>query len=139
MAVVLLDTTVASLFLPNREHRAERALYEPRLNGETLALSFQSVAELWKLAEKRTWGPARCDALDSFVRRFLIVPYDYELARIWARITAHSERIGRRLESGDAWIAATAVHRSLPLFTHDRDFVQAKLPGLEIVTFLDAQ
>ncbi len=139
MAVVLLDTSVASLFLPHRRPRAERALYEPRLKGEPLALSFQSVAELWKLAEKRTWAPARCDELDSFVRRFLIVPYDYELARIWARITAHSESIGRRLESGDAWIAATALHRSLPLFTHDRDFVQAQIPGLAIVTFLDSQ
>ena len=139
MAVVLLDTTVASLFIPNRRVSPDRELYEPRLKGETLALSFQSVAELWKLAEKRSWGPARRGRLDSFVRSFLIVPYDYELARIWARITAHSERIGRRLESGDAWIAATAVHRSLPLFTHDGDFVDAKVPELEIVTFLDVQ
>ena len=138
MAIVLLDTTVASLFLPTRRQRAERDLYEPRLKGETLALSFQSVAELWSLAENNNWGPARCDALDSFIHRFLIVPYDYEVARIWARVTAHSVIIGRRLETADAWIAATAVHRSLPLFTHDGDFVRAKVPGQEIVTFLDA-
>ncbi len=32
----------------------------------------------------------------------------------------------------------SAASLFLPLITHDRDFVQAKVPGLEIVTFLDA-
>jgi len=59
MAVVLLDTSVASLLLPHKIPRPEHSLYEPDLRGQTLALSFQSVAELWKLAEKNKWSAAR--------------------------------------------------------------------------------
>lgn len=137
MAVVLLDTSVASLLLPHRRPRPERSLYEPHLTGQILALSFQSVAELWKLAEKNEWSNARRDGLDAFVRRFLVIPYDYELARVWARVSAHEESIGRAMDAADAWIAATAIHRSLTLYAHDRDFLDRTTPGLSVVSFLD--
>lgn len=65
------------------------------------------------------------------------VPYDYELTKVWARITAEAERRGRRMETGDAWIAATAVHRSLPLYAHDRDFLGLGISGLSVVSTLD--
>ena len=74
MAVVLLVTSVASLFMLHRPRGTVRALYEPYLIGNTLALSFQSVAEIWKLAVGRRWGQQRCDELDAFLRRFLIIP-----------------------------------------------------------------
>jgi len=74
MGVLLLDTSVASFLLPHREPRPEFTLYEPQLSGNTLALSFQSVGELWKLAEKNTWSKLRRHALDAFIRRFLIMP-----------------------------------------------------------------
>ncbi len=99
-------------------------------------MSFQSVGELWKLAEKNTWGEKRRRALDGFIRRFLIIPYDYQLTQVWARIMAHAERNGRRLETADAWIAATAVHRSVPLYAHDADFVGLEYPGFQLITFL---
>jgi len=136
MTTVLLDTSVASLLLPARRPRLERARYESHLAGERLALSFQSVGELWKLAEKNTWGEKRRRALDGFIRRFLIIPYDYQLTQVWARIMAHAERNGRRLETADAWIAATAVHRSVPLYAHDADFVGLEYPGFQLITFL---
>jgi len=134
---ILLDTTVASLFLPGTRPRPERPLYEPHLVRHTLALSFQSVAEFWKLAEKRNWSARRRQALEGFLRKFLIIPYHHELARVWGRVSAEAERQGRRLEAGDAWIAATAVDRSLPLYTHDRDFLDRDLPGLTVVSFVD--
>ena len=81
MAIILLDTSVASLFLPHRTRRQERALYEPHMIGNTLALCFQSVAEIWKLAERHDWGRPRRDDLEAFLRLFLVIPYDYELAR----------------------------------------------------------
>jgi hypothetical protein len=40
------------------------------------------------------------------------------------------------LESGDAWIIATAVHRRLPLATHDSDHLGLEIPKLEVISCL---
>ncbi len=47
---------------------------------------------------------------------------------------------GRRLlkgspEAGDAWIVATAIHRQIPLLTHDRDHVGLELEGLQVISY----
>jgi predicted nucleic acid-binding protein len=48
-----------------------------------------------------------------------------------------AKKNGRRLESGDCWIVATAGHRGIPLLTHDRDMVGHSIPGLQVVTYLE--
>lgn len=132
---VLLDTSVASLLHPRKRESRERRLYEPHLEGRILALSFQSVAELLAWAEENRWGPEQRAGLDVFLGRFLTIPYDVELARVWARVITHSKAVGRRLETGDAWIAATALHRRIPLLSHDRDFLGLELAGLDVVCY----
>jgi tRNA(fMet)-specific endonuclease VapC len=139
MSVVLLDTTVASLLHPKKRADALRTKYEPHMRGATLALSFQTVAELWRWAEKRNWGETSRTGLDAFIRRFLVIPYDYELAKVWARVMDASCRQGRRLEAGDCWIAATAVHRSIPLLVHDGDFLGLEVDGLSVVSYLEGK
>ena len=47
---------------------------------QTLALSLQSVAELWNWAESREWGDEARHGLDLFIKRFLVIPYDYTSA-----------------------------------------------------------
>lgn len=136
MSVVLLDTTVASLLHPKKKDDSRRAEYEPHLREQTLALSFQSVAELWNWAETNNWGESKRRGLDAFIRRFLVIPYDFELAQVWARVMEAARRNGRRLESGDCWIMATAVHRNIDLLTHDRDMVGHSMPGLNVITHL---
>ena len=103
--------------------------------GNTLALSFQSVAEIWKLAEKRGWGRGRRAELEAFLRRFVVIPYDYRLAEVWARVCVEAEHAGRRLETGDAWIAATAVRHQLTLLSHDGDLKDLPVAGLNIISF----
>jgi tRNA(fMet)-specific endonuclease VapC len=56
MSVVLLDTTVASLLHPKKKGSYLRDKYEIYMLGQTLALSFQSVAELWHWAEAKQLG-----------------------------------------------------------------------------------
>jgi len=136
MSTVLLDTTVASLLHPKKKRDVLRAQYEPHMQNQILALSFQSVAELWSWAEENNWGTRRREGLERFIRRFLIIPYDLELAKSWARLSAHRKRIGRRLEAGDAWIAATAVRFKIPLVTHDRDHVGLKYPDLHVISYV---
>jgi predicted nucleic acid-binding protein len=46
---------------------------------------------------------------------------------------AHSERLGRLLSHGDAWIAATAIQNGLTLVTHDLDLADLGFPGLEVI------
>jgi tRNA(fMet)-specific endonuclease VapC len=133
---VLLDTTVASLLHP-KKNSTLRALYEPDMKGKTLALSFQSVGELWSWAEERKWGERERNGLDQFLRRFLIIPYDYELAKVWAKVRAHSRCAGGNIAAGDAWIAATAIHRQLCLLSHDRHHAELAIAGLKVITYLD--
>lgn len=46
MSTVLLDTTVASLLHPKKKQDALRAQYEPHMQGQILALSFQTGSEV---------------------------------------------------------------------------------------------
>jgi len=133
MATVLLDTGVASFLHPKRRDSPQRALYTPHLTNQILAVSFQTVAELYQWAEQNNWGTAQRAALDRFLQRFLVIPYDAELARQWARLMTHARARGRRLEAGDAWIAATAVRHRISLITHDADFTSLNLSGLSVV------
>lgn len=136
---MLLDTTVASLLLPRRRTRSEVAFHRPYLEGKTLAMSFQSVAELLRLPLRNRWNAARSHALEGFLRRFLALPDDLRLAETWAQLTVDTERLGRRLEAGDTWIAATAIRRQLPLLTQDRNFLDLGLPDLAVVSALAPQ
>ena len=137
MATVLLDTTVASLLHPRRSGSTLRALYEPEMLGKTLAISFQTVAELWSWAEENQWGQKNRAGLEAFLARFVLVPYTSELAQTWARLMTHARRVGRRLEAGDTWIAASAVLYDVPLLTNDKDFVGLEFQGLEVVCHAD--
>ena len=139
MSVVLLDTTVVSLLHPKKRRAEILDRYAVHMEKQTLALSFQSVAELWNWAETREWGVEARNGLDMFIKRFLVIPYDYALARAWAHAMQSSRKQGRRLDSGDCWIAATAIHRQIPLLTHDRDFLGRSIPGLQVISYLEAE
>lgn len=136
MSIVLLDTSVASLLHPKKKGSTVRTQYEPHMQGQVLALSFQSVGELWAWAEENSWGEKQRVGLDAFLRRFLVIPYDFELAKTWASVSAQAKRQGKRLEAADAWIVATAVHRNIPLLTHDRDQAEVVISGLQVVSYL---
>lgn len=136
MDAVLLDTSVVSLLHPKKKGNPLRAKYQEDMSGKVLALSFQSVAELWSWAEENGWGEKQRAGMEDFLRKFLVIPYDFELAKVWAKVTAQCKKKGRRLEAGDAWIAATAVHRRIPLLTHDRDYVGLEVEGLKVISYV---
>ena len=137
MSTVLLDTTVVSLLHQNKRSVDILDKYKVHMEKQTLALSFQSVAELWSWPEANKWGDVRRRQLDLFVKKFLIIPYDYVLAQVWARTMQFSRNQGRRLDTGDCWIVATAIHREIPLLTHDRDFLGLPIPGFDVISYLE--
>ena len=116
MDAVILDTDVLS-FIAKADTRA--ASYLPALNGKLLCICFQTVAELRLWALVRAWGQSRRDALDSLFTRLVVLPYDSAMAMRWAEVTAHRRRIGKPIDCGDAWIAASALRHGAPLATHN--------------------
>jgi predicted nucleic acid-binding protein len=130
MDPVILDTDVLS-FLAKADTRA--SLYAPALSGKRLCVCFQTVAELRLWALIRRWGSSRREALDSLLDQFVVLSYDSIMAQHWADVTAHRRRLGRPIDCGDAWIAASALRHGASLLTHNaRDY--ANVPGLNLIS-----
>ena len=68
----LLDTSLVSVVL-RKDSRS--VFYAPHLDGFTQTLSFQTVAEMREGAMLANWGEGRRQALEEFLRRFVIVPF----------------------------------------------------------------
>lgn len=132
MSVCVLDTTVASLLL---QTRPELSLYTALLGGTTMVISFQTVAEMRYGALQNNWGKRRKRDLELFLSSMTTVEYSSELADHWATIMQQARKVGRRLEAGDAWIAATSLYLNAPLLTHDKDFDTAACPSITVYCF----
>lgn len=129
MDAVLLDTDVFSFLIRPGDTRGD--LYRPLVKGKTIALSFISVGELYVWAEIRNWGTPKLAAFEERLKACVIIPYDLELCKTYARIKAKLIA-GQVVPVNDFWIAICAIRHSIPLLTHNkRDFV--RVPGLKFL------
>ena len=113
----VVDTDVVS-YLLRGDTRAVR--FRPYLVDRLLAVSFITVAELDRWALQHRWGPARLERLAAFLEQFVIVLADRALCHTWAEVMDGARRRGRPIGTADAWIAATALARGVPLVTNNR-------------------
>src|SRR5437762_2393553 len=106
MPAVVVDTDLAS-FLYKKDRRA--LPFRRHLLGNTLVISFMTLAELraWPLI--RNWGPANQERLARHLNRFLVYYADEALCERWAEVSAQARKKGRPIDVADAWIAATAL------------------------------
>lgn len=118
---LLLDTDVASYLFKNSP---QAKVFQPHLVGKRPLLAFVSIAELLKWTLKRGWGPKKVQQLETALRRYVVIPYDRDLAWAWARVTATCEKVGQPIASSDAWIAAAALRHDVPLLTNNRKHYQ---------------
>ena len=134
MDVILLDTNIVSFILKGDSRAAD---YEPHLKDQQLAISFMTVAELYQWAAVRKWGERRRDQLTQTLKvNYTVLSFDVRLCQIWGELRAERQSIGKPISSQDAWVAATALHYSLPLVTHNpKDF--ADISNLKIITTLE--
>ncbi|MCW5200583.1 type II toxin-antitoxin system VapC family toxin [Desulfobulbus sp. F4] len=128
---VILDTCIVS-YLMKGGPIAEA--YAPHINSQQLlAISFITVGELYCWAEKNNWGEKRRQLLEIKLRNFIVIPYQHEIAKCYARIVAERNSKGRPVRDNDLWIAACAAHHSVPLITHNaEDFIG--ITGVNIIT-----
>lgn len=113
---VLLDTDVVSYLFKNSP-RAKP--FRSILGDKKPALAFVSVAELFKWTLKRRWSEQRVEQLVGALRRYVVIPYDQDLAWAWARVVTACEDAGRPIAPSDAWVAAAALRHSVPLLTNN--------------------
>ncbi len=127
---ILVDTNVVSYVM--RGGPLGRA-YAPCLRGNLVAVSFITVGELYYGAEKAEWGEQKRLQLESVLKRFVVIPYDHQVAKLYGRLVAQRERIGKPISVADAWIAACALRHGVALVTHNaRDF--DLIPDLQVIT-----
>ena len=62
--------------------------------------------------------------------KFAKVGLDEDIAHEYARLRAHLERIGQKMDGNDLWIAATALRHDANLVTADEAF--RRVPGLRV-------
>jgi tRNA(fMet)-specific endonuclease VapC len=90
-------------------------------------------AELRRWTIEYRWGAAKLAIFESALEHYLVLGLDKGAADKWAEVTVHRRRIGRPIDCGDCWIAATALRYDLPLVTHNGKHY-ADIPGLRVVS-----
>jgi predicted nucleic acid-binding protein len=130
MAEVVVDTCVVS-FLFKRNDRAQ--LYRPHLAGNTLIISFMTLAELYRWPLERGWGENRRAALQEHLNDFVVYPFNQALCQTWAEITHHAASKGKPIPMDDAWTAATALLNDIPLVSNNRRHFK-EIEGLKLLS-----
>ena len=125
---VVLDTSVVS-FIHNRHQLAN--FYEFHISGLTPVISFQSLEELYIWPIRNNWGDRRRNELIQNLNQYEVIWPNVELVYVSAQLRDQRERAGRRLNTADAWIAATALLLKCPLASYDRDF--SRIPNLQLI------
>ncbi len=113
---LIVDTGV--LTAPERARSTVAGMIE---GDDDLVVAAITVAELLtgiELSDERRRG-ARSQFVDFVLRTFPVEPYDFEVARVHARLLAHVHRSGTKRGAHDLIIAATAVATDRVLLTTD--------------------
>jgi toxin FitB len=132
MALVVLDTDVASLIIKQRLPASLAA----KLTGRQGAITFVTFGELTKWSVMRNWGPPRRAALDRWLAARRPIPVTDNVARTWGEISGYAEKRGRPRPVNDTWIAACCLAFDLTLaalnVTDYQDFADHE--GLALIT-----
>jgi predicted nucleic acid-binding protein len=114
----LLDTSV---FIAGEQGRSLAIELLP----DEAAISVVTLAELElgvHMADDEATRARRLATLRTAQATYVAVPIDDTVASAFAELVATARRSGRRPKVQDAWIAATARSRSVPVYTQDAGF-----------------
>ena len=124
----LLDTNMASYVIKGNVPRVrERLLKMPMAE---VGISVITEAELRFGVARKPEAVRLKTAVEEFLLRVEVLPWDSEAARHYALIRATLERTGEPMGNLDMMIAAQALAAQAVLVTHDRVFRRVK--GLKV-------
>lgn len=127
MKRALLDTSFVISLARGEDLTLENPPEEAAISAVTLCGLHHGV-----LVATDDQRPGRLATLIFAERRFAALPIDTRIAPHYGRLLADARRHrGKKLQTADALIAATAAAHGLPLITRDRDF--AKLDSINAI------
>jgi predicted nucleic acid-binding protein len=127
----LFDTMIVSYLLRSDPLLV---LYQPELeSGRVLAISDQSIAEIYCGASLDNWGEKKRAKIAQTLKYFTAVSTSAAIATVYGDIRARSIKIGRTLSPQLAWIMATAKHLKISLVSHDKDMKVGVEFGIDVI------
>ena len=114
----LLDTSVFIAAEQSREVESERLPDEAAISVVTLAELELGV----HLATSERVRGRRLRTLRAVQASYVALPIDETVASVFAELVATARQAGKRPRVQDAWLAATARARGVPVYTLDADF-----------------
>src|SRR2546430_2430500 len=121
----LLDTNIIIGVI-----KGEIAMPQTNGAGTRVYLPVIAIGELYFGAAKSGRPDVNRSILETFIKRWSVLECDLGVAREYGRLKQDLKVRGMPLPENDLWIAAIALHHSLPLVTRDRHF--SRIDGLTI-------
>jgi tRNA(fMet)-specific endonuclease VapC len=115
----MLDTNMVSFLLNERLSVLDRASSVPM---EALCISAVTKGEMLFGVARRPGAHALRQAVDEFLLRVDVLPWDSSVAEVYGHLRASLERQGKRLDDVDLMIAAHALSENTVLVTNDQAF-----------------
>jgi predicted nucleic acid-binding protein len=92
MPAVVVDTNIVS-YIFKRDTRAQA--YHRHLAGQTVVISFMTLAELAAWALQYGWGQTRRSRLANYLRQYVVHHSDPALCERWAEARIQARRRGQ--------------------------------------------
>ncbi len=116
MNAAIVDTDVVSMLFKGDSRAAG---FRDHLTDRLLGISFMTLAELERWSLERSWGLGRKADFARYLEKYTVLPVSRELCIKWAEVAFAAKRLGRPIQTADAWIAASAIHYQVPLITNN--------------------
>ena len=120
-SLYMLDTNTVS-HLIKRQPKAIARLLEVPIHS--VCISAITAGELAFGLAKRPQAVALGEAVNEFLRRVEVMPWDGAVAQTYGTLRAELQNNGRSLAALDLQIAAHALHLKATLVSNDRAFAQ---------------
>jgi len=127
---LVVDTDVASFIHDGLSERG--AAYSKLIAGSCAGITMLAIAEFLAGVVQRNWGTRKSASLDAFLKRYMLIEANSEIANVSGGIRACCAGVGRALVMARRVGRGDGPMARRPLVTHDWDL--EGIPGLQVLT-----